>query len=231
MRTDSVAQALVDPSEEHMTRVTDTNSAAITATDPACVPLPQFCAFPKLCAGFHRLYLTSAVRRDWVRIVDCSRWYLAQLGKSRTLLPSRLVIGALHVGPNTPCELTGIWLILQSLTIVGATQHEGLRNMGGDVLEADTIARATTRPHSTLAINRLPRQIVAEIFPNCLHELLETVCHVATLPFCYVVSVHRGGHLHWVYRNYGPVSVYFFVIQMIQIRHSMLTLRPHGSSA
>ena len=38
------------------------------------------------------------------------------------------------------------------------------------MLEADAMGRATTRPHSTFPINRLPREIIAEIFCNFVHR-------------------------------------------------------------
>ena len=69
---------------------------------------------------------------------------------------------------NTPCKLTGTRSIRESLTNLDVTKHEGLqqlKNMAEDVLET-----AAARPHSTFSINRLPREIIAEIFWNCLEH-------------------------------------------------------------
>ena len=50
-----------------------------------------------------------------------------------------------------------------------------LENIAED-LEADARQKATVRSHSTFPINQLPREIIAEIFSNCLiHEPRETV--------------------------------------------------------
>jgi hypothetical protein len=97
-------------------------------------------------------------------------------------------------GPNAaPCELTGIRSIWQSLTNV---DDEEWGKMAEDMLEADVMERATARLHSTLPINKFPREIIAELFWNCLvHEPQETVwmsSDNAPLLLCRVCSSWRA---------------------------------------
>ena len=80
-------------------------------------------------------------------------------------------------GPNIPCELTGIPSIGRSQTNVDEKHVDlpELRNLAED-LEAGTIARAIARPPSIFPFDRLSREIIAEIFWNCLvHDEREIV--------------------------------------------------------
>ena len=67
--------------------------------------------------------------------------------------------------------------------------------MTEDMLKANAMERATTRPHSTFPFNRLPREIIAEIFCNFVHGPRETVwisASSAPLLLCRVCSSWRA---------------------------------------
>jgi hypothetical protein len=72
-------------------------------------------------------------------------------------------------------------------------KHMDLWELGNTAedLEADAIERATARSHSTFPFNRFPREIIAEIFWNCLGYKVRMSSGNAPLLLCRVSSSWR----------------------------------------
>ena len=94
-------------------------------------------------------------------------------------------VNLLHIGTNMP-------FIGQSQTNEDEKHMDlwELGNMARD-LEVDAIERETVRSHSTFPFNRFPREIIAEIFSNCLEHHVRMSSGNVPLLLCRVSSSWR----------------------------------------